>query len=55
MDNVDKKIVLALRKNARILLTELGQFINLSIPAVRTRYFFPVAFNFSYNVTTISV
>jgi Lrp/AsnC family leucine-responsive transcriptional regulator len=37
MDNVDKKIVLALRKNARISLTELGQFINLSIPAVRTR------------------
>lgn len=37
MDEIDKKIVLALRKNARISLTELGRFINLSIPAVRSR------------------
>jgi Lrp/AsnC family leucine-responsive transcriptional regulator len=36
-DDFDRKILLALRKNARLSLTELGRMINLSTPAVRTR------------------
>jgi Lrp/AsnC family leucine-responsive transcriptional regulator len=37
MDDIDKKILIALKKNARITLTELSETIFLSTPAVRTR------------------
>ncbi|MDR1211335.1 MAG: Lrp/AsnC family transcriptional regulator [Spirochaetaceae bacterium] len=37
MDDIDKKILIALAKNARTTLTELSETIFLSTPAVRTR------------------
>jgi Lrp/AsnC family leucine-responsive transcriptional regulator len=37
MDTIDKKILIALAKNARITLTELGESVFLSPPAIRTR------------------
>jgi Lrp/AsnC family leucine-responsive transcriptional regulator len=37
MDDFDKKILAALRNNARLTLTELSGTINLSIPAVHSR------------------
>ncbi|MDR2247416.1 MAG: winged helix-turn-helix transcriptional regulator [Treponema sp.] len=37
MDDFDRKILLALQKNARISLTELSKTVHLSLPAVRTR------------------
>jgi Lrp/AsnC family leucine-responsive transcriptional regulator len=37
MDDFDRKILLALQRNARISLTELSKTIHLSLPAVRTR------------------
>jgi Lrp/AsnC family leucine-responsive transcriptional regulator len=37
MDEFDRKIVMALQKNARASLTELSGTVHLSLPAVRTR------------------
>jgi Lrp/AsnC family leucine-responsive transcriptional regulator len=36
MTDLDKKILLALKKDARISLTKLGKLVNLSTPAVST-------------------
>jgi Lrp/AsnC family leucine-responsive transcriptional regulator len=37
MDEIDKKILAALTKNARATLTELGERVFLSTPAIRAR------------------
>jgi Lrp/AsnC family leucine-responsive transcriptional regulator len=37
MDEFDRKILLALQKNARVSLTEISKSVHLSLPAVRTR------------------
>jgi Lrp/AsnC family leucine-responsive transcriptional regulator len=37
MDDINKKILIAMIKNARISLTELSETVHLSMPAVRTR------------------
>jgi Lrp/AsnC family leucine-responsive transcriptional regulator len=37
MDDFDRKIILALQKDARISLTELSKKVHLSLPSVRTR------------------
>jgi Lrp/AsnC family leucine-responsive transcriptional regulator len=37
IDEIDRKILIALTKNARISLTELGEIVFLSVPAIRGR------------------
>jgi Lrp/AsnC family leucine-responsive transcriptional regulator len=37
MDDIDKKILTSLTKNARITLTDLGESVFLSTPAIRAR------------------
>jgi Lrp/AsnC family leucine-responsive transcriptional regulator len=37
MDDIDKKILITLTKNARTTLTELSETVFLSTPAIRTR------------------
>ena len=37
MDNIDKKIIELLSENANITSTEIGDLVNLSIPAVNKR------------------
>lgn len=37
MDEINQRLIEALSKNARLSLTELSQFVSLSVPAVRER------------------